>query len=89
MHTELIPLSGGTNVCPFKAATTMGMEKISTEQLLLYDPDVILVKEKGCFDRIQNDARWKLLRAVRKKRIYLIHYVPFNWFDRPPLYNLS
>jgi iron complex transport system substrate-binding protein len=86
MHTELIPLSGGKNVCRFKAGSAMGMEKISMEQLLLYDPDVILVKERICFERIQNDARWKLLRAVRNKRFYLIPYVPFNWFDRPPSY---
>lgn len=86
MHTELIPLSGGRNVCRFKAAGSMGMEKISMEQLLLYDPEVILVKEKTCFERIQKDRRWKLLRAVRNKRVYLIPFVPFNWFDRPPSY---
>ena len=84
MHTELIPLSGGTNVCRFKSASAMGLEKITMEQLLLYDPDVILVKEKICFERIQKDVRWKQVRAVRNKRIYLIPHVPFNWFDRPP-----
>ena len=86
MHAELIPLSGGRNVCRLKPATLMGQEKISMEQLLLYDPDVILVKEKICFERIQKDARWKHLRAVRNKRVYLIPHVPFNWFDRPPSY---
>jgi len=29
-------------------------------------------------------VRWKQVRAVRNKRIYLIPHVPFNWFDRPP-----
>ncbi|NVN89086.1 MAG: ABC transporter substrate-binding protein [Desulfuromonadales bacterium] len=86
MHTELIPLSGGRNVCRLKPTSLMGQEKISMEQLLLYDPDVILVKEKICFQRIQKDARWKLVRAVRNKRVYLIPHVPFNWFDRPPSY---
>jgi len=84
MHSELIPLSGGRNVCHLKAASPMGQEKISMEQLLLYNPEVILVKEKICFERIPKDPRWKLLRAVREKRVYLIPHVPFNWFDRPP-----
>lgn len=84
MHTELIPLSGGRNVCRLKPTSLMGQEKISMEQLLLYDPEVILVKEKICFERILKDPRWKLLRAVRTKRVYLIPHVPFNWFDRPP-----
>lgn len=86
MHTELIPLSGGRNVCRLKPASLMGQERISMEQLLLYDPDVILVKEKICYQQIWNDSRWKLLRAVRNKRVYLVPHVPFNWFDRPPSY---
>lgn len=84
MHTQLIPLSGGRNVCSLKETSYMGLERITMEQLLIYDPDVILVKEKACFVRIAKDARWKNLRAVRAKRVYLIPYVPFNWFDRPP-----
>jgi iron complex transport system substrate-binding protein len=84
LHTQLIPLSGGRNVCGVKETSLMGMEKITMEQLLIYDPDVILVKEKTCFERILKDPRWKNLRAVRAKRVYLIPYVPFNWFDRPP-----
>lgn len=84
LHTQLIPLSGGRNICRLKETSLMGLEKINMEQLLIYDPVVILVKEKTCFDRIAKDARWKNLRAVRTKRIYLIPYEPFNWFDRPP-----
>jgi iron complex transport system substrate-binding protein len=86
MHTELIPLSGGRNVCRLKPTSLNGQERISMEQLLLYDPDVILVKEKVCVQRIWSDPRWKRLRAVRDKRVYLIPHVPFNWFDRPPSY---
>ncbi len=84
MHSELIPLSGGRNVCSLKPSSLMGEEKITMEQLLLYDPDVILVKERICFERIRNDSRWRRLRAVHNKRVYLIPYAPFNWFDRPP-----
>ncbi|MDD3294037.1 MAG: ABC transporter substrate-binding protein [Geobacteraceae bacterium] len=84
MHTQLIPLSGGRNVSRMKETSYMGLERITMEQLLIYDPDVILVKEKACYERIAKDARWKNLRAVRAKRVYLIPYEPFNWFDRPP-----
>jgi iron complex transport system substrate-binding protein len=86
LHTELIPQSGGRNVCLLKETSLMGKEKISMEQLLMYDPEVILVMEKACCRRILQDARWKHLRAVRDKRVYLIPQVPFNWFDRPTSY---
>ncbi|HET6419822.1 MAG TPA: ABC transporter substrate-binding protein [Geobacteraceae bacterium] len=86
LHTRLIPLSGGRNVCRMKETSLMGLEKISMEQLLMYDPDAILVMEKPCYERVMKDARWKHLRAVRGKRVYLIPNAPFNWFDRPPSY---
>ena len=62
----------------------MGMEHISLEQVMAYDPDVILIKEKAFHDSIYQDPRWSSLRAVRARRAHLIPYVPFNWFDRPP-----
>lgn len=83
-HAELIPLAGGINVHKGKEVDTYGMEKISMEQLLLYDPEVILVKEKTFFAGIANDPRWQNIRAVKTGRVYLIPHVPFNWFDRPP-----
>ncbi|QEM70232.1 ABC transporter substrate-binding protein [Geobacter sp. FeAm09] len=86
MHTELIQLSGGKNACRLKPTSPNGMERISMEQLLVYDPEVILVKERICYERILKDARWRQLRAVRSKKVYLIPHVPFNWFDRPPSY---
>lgn len=84
IHAELIPLAGGINVHQGEELDHYGMEKISMEQLLLYDPEVVLVKEKTFFDAVFTDSRWKNLRAVREKRVYLIPYEPFNWFDRPP-----
>ena len=84
IHAELIPLAGGANVHQGEELDHYGMEKISMEQLLLYDPEVILVKERTFFATVFTDPRWKNLRAVRDKRVYLIPYEPFNWFDRPP-----
>jgi iron complex transport system substrate-binding protein len=83
-HAELIPLAGGINVHKGEEADTYGMEKISMEQLLLYDPEVILVKERSFFTDIFIDPRWKNIRAVKSGRVYLIPVEPFNWFDRPP-----
>ena len=83
-HAELIPLAGGVNVHQGEEMDHYGMEKISMEQLLLYDPEVILVKEPTFFTTVFTDPRWKNLRAVRDKRVYLIPFEPFNWFDRPP-----
>lgn len=60
------------------------MEKISMEQVLLYNPDVILTHERTFYAALPKDRRWQNVHAVKEKRIYLIPTVPFNWFDRPP-----
>jgi iron complex transport system substrate-binding protein len=83
-HAELIPLAGGINVHGREATTLYGNDPISLEQVIAYDPDIVLIKEKLFYDRIYKDERWKNISAVRQKKVYLIPYIPFNWFDRPP-----
>jgi len=84
MHTELVKLAGGRNVHQCPVRDMFGMEKISLEQVMLYDPDVILVFEGAFYRSMFGDPRWQRLRAVKNRRVYLIPNQPFNWFDRPP-----
>ncbi|HOD74503.1 MAG TPA: ABC transporter substrate-binding protein [Syntrophorhabdaceae bacterium] len=84
MHAELIALAGGRNVHRCPAKDVYGMEKVSMEQVLLYDPEVILVFEPLFFKGIFSDPRWRQIRAVKERKVYLIPRQPFNWFDRPP-----
>ena len=48
-HAELINLSGGRNIYRCEPRDTMGMEKISLEEVIRCDPQVILVKEEALF----------------------------------------
>ena len=83
-HAELIEMSGGRNVHRCLSKDFYGMEKVSLEQVIMYDPEVILAFEKAFFNNVFSDARWRQIKAVRGKRVYLIPKEPFNWFDRPP-----
>jgi iron complex transport system substrate-binding protein len=83
-HSELIALVAGKNVHHCQAGNLYGMEKITFEQLMLYNPEVILAIEKAFYEKVFSDPRWQLIKAVRNKRVYLIPNQPFNWFDRPP-----
>lgn len=85
-HSELITLAGGANVHRCKARDLFGMEKVSLEQVLIYNPEVILAMDKGFYRRVWNDPRWRRVRAVRNSRVYLIPDQPVNWFDRPPTF---
>jgi iron complex transport system substrate-binding protein len=85
-HNELIALAGGINVHHCEARSLFGMEQVSMEQVLLYDPEVLLVMDKGFYRRVFHDPKWKRIKAVRQKRVYLIPDQPSNWFDRPPTF---
>ncbi len=84
IHAELIPLCGGKNVHVCDARDVFGMEKISAEQIIRYNPQVILARESAFFDAVYKDPRWQNIRAVRKHRVFRIPRSPFDWFDRPP-----
>jgi iron complex transport system substrate-binding protein len=61
-----------------------GMQKISMEQILRYDPDVIVFHEPLLAAELSGQGGWQNLRAVLDGRTYRIPRLPFNWFDRPP-----
>jgi iron complex transport system substrate-binding protein len=84
MHAQLIPLSGGRNVHRGSESGHRGMQKISMEQVLQYDPQVIISHEPMFFTGLTTHSKWKNIRAVRDGRVYRIPRTPFNWFDRPP-----
>lgn len=83
-HTELISAAGGQNVYRCVPKDVYGMERISLEQVMLFNPQVILAQEKNFTDTVFQDSRWQSIRAVRTRRVYRIPRSPFNWFDRPP-----
>lgn len=83
-HYEAIKFAGGINphLCTTKSG--MGMEKVSLEQVILYNPDVIVAQEREFVEKVKSDARWNSIKAVREGKIFLVPKVPFNWIDRPP-----
>ena len=83
-HAQLIPLAGGRNVHTGKQLEQTGMEKVSMEQVIMYDPEVILTHDRTFYASVHTDRRWQALKAVKNGRVLLIPAVPFNWFDRPP-----
>jgi len=83
-HTELIGLAGGKNVYRCAPKSDYGMERISIEQVMAADPEVILAQEKEFVHHVYTDSKWQSIRAVKNRRVHLIPRAPFNWFDRPP-----
>ena len=84
LHVHLLKLAGDVDVYRCHTSCHVGMEPVSLELVVKYDPDVIFVQDKGFFDKVLKDPAWGTIKAVKEGRVYLIPKVPFNWFDRPP-----
>ncbi|NLY41191.1 MAG: ABC transporter substrate-binding protein [Desulfovibrionales bacterium] len=82
-RSDVITLAGGINVHQCSAGMDEGVIKISFEQIMHYDPDVILINHPSCMHNFSRDSRWQALRAVRQGQVYFVPYEPFSWLDRP------
>jgi iron complex transport system substrate-binding protein len=85
-HTQLIELCGGINVA--QVPITKGSVEISMEQLLKWNPDVIIASDPVFYKEVYSDPVWQNVKAVKDKQVYLVPSSPFNWFESPPGVNV-
>lgn len=92
-HAEILDLVGAVNVAAVPAGAAHGRVAVSMEQLMSWNPDVIIVGYNGgrepalSPERLAADPAWSQLTAVKQGRVFLTPQEPFNWFDRPPSVN--
>jgi iron complex transport system substrate-binding protein len=55
---------------------------VSIEQVLLWNPDVIVTIDLEFFNAVRSDPAWASLEAVRDNRVHLSPKMPFGWVDR-------
>ena len=64
-----------------------GLAQVSLEQVLRWDPDVIVTIDPTFYEEARRSALWRGVRAVRNGRVYLAPNVPYGWIDFPPSAN--
>ena len=82
INMELIEFSGGRNVAA--AAGKGGLTRVSPEQILAWNPEVILTQDRNFARRVLTDPLWRSLAAVRAGRVHCAPSLPFGWLDGPP-----
>jgi len=81
---EAIELAGGHNAHHCRQTSGSPPERIDMEQLLLYNPDVIITQEDLFLSKVYVDPKYGMLKAVRNHRVYSVPKTPFNWLNYPP-----
>lgn len=90
-HGQIIDLVNAINVADLELGDGSRVQ-ISAEQLLAWDPDVIIVNGEpkadmtggAAAEAILEDPTYATLTAVQNEAVYGTPNAPFSWVDRPP-----
>jgi iron complex transport system substrate-binding protein len=85
INTEIIERVGAINVAD--APGQRGIVNVSIEQVLLWNPEVVVTWDDRFYERVWDNPFWQGTDAVRNERVYLSPSEPFGWIDRPPSIN--
>ena len=67
--------------------TRGGLGTVSIEQVLRWNPDVIITIDREFAANVSADRTWAPIAAVQSKRVHLSPQLPFGWVDFPPSVN--
>lgn len=82
INLEVLEFAAGRNVAA--AAGKGSLTRVSLEQILAWNPDVIVTQEPEFAHRARTDPLWRSLLAVQNGRVYCAPQLPFGWLDGPP-----
>ena len=85
IHAQIYELVGARLVADAENVQVQkGGGSVSMEQLLVWDPDVIMFAQDSIYDQVAGDETWGALSAVQNGTFYEIPTEPYNWLGRPP-----
>ena len=64
-----------------------GLANVSIEQVLLWNPEVIVTIDRDFARTVRSDLAWASVAAVKNGRVHLSPKMPFGWVDFPPSVN--
>lgn len=89
-HAVALKYAGAKNVATVEAKAGSGMSKVSMEQVIEWNPDVIISwgdARGGAYSKILEDENWSNIKAVKDRKVYSMPNAPYSWLDRPPSVN--
>nr|WP_314463238.1 ABC transporter substrate-binding protein [uncultured Clostridium sp.] len=87
IHARVIEQIGAENAAKVDQASSGGGSEVSMEQLLLWQPDIILADSETLYQTITTDSVWAELNAVKEGHVYQIPSAPYSFMSNPPSVN--
>lgn len=84
--SEVVDLVGARNVVG-KDTAPRSIADVSPEQILAWQPDVILTVDRRFYAAVRTDPVWREVKAVQAGHVHFVPDLPFSWLDNPPAPN--
>lgn len=83
-HAEIIDLLSN-NLAVVESPSSKGTgNEVDMEQILLWNPDVILFAPGSIYATVGEDDTWKSITAIQNGAYYEVPMGPYNWMGFPP-----
>ena len=83
-HAEILDLlTNNLAVVDDPSSKGTGNE-VSMEQILTWDPDVVVFAPESIYATVQDDAAWQSVTAIKNGAYYEVPFGPYNWMGFPP-----
>lgn len=87
IHADVIEVVGAINVAEVEKIGSGGGSQVSPEQIILWNPDAIILSPGESYDKIGSHDSWKDVKAIKDNKYYDIPLGPYNWMGGPPSVN--
>ena len=83
-HAEILDLLAN-NVAVVDEPSSKGSgNEVDMEQILLWNPDVILFAPGSIYSTVGSDPAWQQVNAIKNGTYYEVPMGPYNWMGFPP-----
>ena len=83
-HSGVIDMMSN-NVAVVENVSSKGTgNEVDMEQILNWNPDVIVFSENSIYDTVGDDPVWQSVSAIESGRYYEVPFGPYNWIGQPP-----
>lgn len=83
-HAETVNLMSD-NLAVLEDVVSNGLgNEVDLEQILTWNPEVIVFAPDSCYDDIAGDPQWQSIDAIANGNYYKTPYGPYGWLSSPP-----
>ena len=83
-HAEIIDLLSNNLAVVDDPSSKGSGNEVDMEQILLWNPDVILFAPGSIYASVGEDAAWQQVTAIQNGAYYEVPFGPYNWMGFPP-----